>query len=76
MPYFIKIDTLAQVFSFDFCKIFKSTFLTEHVWATASRMCLKIWPYGKSYVSHLLKYIGLKDFRKILEHTFVRTLSP
>ena len=33
---FIKTETLAQVFSCEFCKISKSTFFTEHVWATAS----------------------------------------
>ena len=34
---FIKIETLAQVFSGEFCKISKNTFFTEHVWGTASR---------------------------------------
>ena len=33
---FIKIETLAQVFSYEFCEISKRTFFTEHVWATAS----------------------------------------
>ena len=33
---FIKTETLAQVFSCEFCEISKSTFFTEHVWATAS----------------------------------------
>ena len=32
---FIKIETLAQVFSCESCEISKSTFFTEHVWATA-----------------------------------------
>ena len=32
---FIKIETLAQVFSCEFCEISKNTFLTEHVWASA-----------------------------------------
>ena len=31
---FIKKDTLAQVFSYEFCEIFKNTFFTEHVRAT------------------------------------------
>ena len=34
---FIKKETLAQVFSCEFCEIFKNTFFTEHVWTTASR---------------------------------------
>ena len=32
---FIKKETLAQVFSCEFCKIFKNTFFTEHLWKTA-----------------------------------------
>ena len=33
---FIKKETLAQVFSCDFCEVFKNTFFTEHLWTTAS----------------------------------------
>ena len=33
---FIKKETLAQVFYYEFCKISKNTFYTEHLWATAS----------------------------------------
>ena len=33
---FIKKETLAQVFSCEFCKIFKNTFFTDHLWETAS----------------------------------------
>ena len=33
---FIKKETLAQVFSYEVCKISKNTFFTKHVWATAS----------------------------------------
>ena len=33
---FIKKETLAQVFSYEFCKIFKNTFFTEHFRTTAS----------------------------------------
>ena len=29
---FIKKETLAQVFSCEFCEIFKNTFFVEHVW--------------------------------------------
>ena len=32
---FIKIETLTQVFSCEFCEISKNTFFTEYVWATA-----------------------------------------
>ena len=33
---FIKKETLAQVFSYEFCEISKNTFLTKHLWTTAS----------------------------------------
>ena len=33
---FIKKETLALVFSSEFCKISKNTFFTEHLWMTAS----------------------------------------
>ena len=36
LQFYFKKETLAQVFSCEFCKISKNTFLTEHVWATAS----------------------------------------
>ena len=34
--FFYKKETLAQVFSGEFCEISKNTFFTEHLWATAS----------------------------------------
>ena len=33
---FIKRDTLKQVFSCEFCPIFKNTFFTEHLWVIPS----------------------------------------
>ena len=33
----LKKKTLAQVFSCEFCEIFKNTFFTEYLWATASK---------------------------------------
>ena len=33
---FVKKETVAQVFSCEFCEISKNTFFTEHLWATAS----------------------------------------
>ena len=34
----IKKETLAQVFSCEFCEISKKTFFTEHLWKTASKV--------------------------------------
>ena len=39
---FIKKEALAKVFSCEFRKISKSTFFTEHLWATASAPPMKI----------------------------------
>ena len=33
---FVKKETLAQVFSCEFCEISKNTFSTENLWTTAS----------------------------------------
>ena len=33
---YIKKETLAQVFSCEFCEASKNTFFTEHLWTTAS----------------------------------------
>ena len=35
---FIKKETMAQVFSCEFCEIPKNTFFQEHLWATASKI--------------------------------------
>ena len=40
---FIKKETLAQVFSCEFCEISKSTFFTQHFWTTASVNILYIF---------------------------------
>ena len=34
------LKTLAQVYSCEFCEISNNTFLTEHVWVTASTHCI------------------------------------
>ena len=36
--FFIKKETLAQVFLCEVCKVFKNTFLTDFLWTTASVM--------------------------------------
>ena len=33
---FVKKETLAHLFSCEFCEISKNTFFTEHLWTTAS----------------------------------------
>ena len=41
-----KKETLAQVLSCEFCEIFKNTFLTEHLWTTASESIAKYYIFG------------------------------
>ena len=40
---FIKKEALAQMFSCEFCEIFKNTFFTEHLWVTVSVIILEIF---------------------------------
>ena len=55
---FIKRENLAQMFCFEFCKIFKNTFFTKHLLTTASVMMKQ------------LEYIELLTFRWILFRNF------
>ena len=50
---FVKKDTLAQVFSSEFCEISKNTFFIEHLWATASVVTVK------QFIKTVLKKINL-----------------
>ena len=38
VSFLIKLEALAQVYSCEFCEISVSTFFTEHVWVTASKL--------------------------------------
>ena len=58
----IEKDTLAQVFSCEFCKISKSTFFTENIWVTAS---------GKYSFLHRLLH---KTLSRLLKEHAVSTL--
>ena len=51
---FIKIDTLAQVFSGEICEVSKNTFFTEHLWTTVF-MLFKNLPFCVGYW-HVLEY--------------------
>ena len=60
---FIKIETLAQVFSCEFCEISNNTFFTEHVWATASvlyRLSTLLDPDHKTATVFLIFHYSLK----------------
>ena len=51
----LKKEVLAQVFPCEFCKIFKNTFFTEHVWATAF-----------AHVMNLLLFLILESMNMIV----------
>ena len=59
---FIKMETLAQVLSCEFCKIYKNTFFTKHVWATASYLIYLLWM--KMVVKIITKIKGAYNFTK------------
>ena len=42
---FIKKETLAQIFSVEFCEISKNTFFPKHLWAIASHI-FKFYKYS------------------------------
>ena len=46
---FINQETLTQVFPCEFCKIFKNTFFTEHLWMVASGLLLLFFLFDLSY---------------------------
>ena len=48
---FIKKESLAQVISCEFCEISKTTFFTEHLWATVSVFYSFKWTYRGSDIT-------------------------
>ena len=40
---FIKKESLTQAFSYEFCKIFRNNFFTEHIQSTASEFCTEFF---------------------------------
>ena len=58
-----KKDTPIQVFSGEFCKIYKITFFTEHLCATASGLCIRLsstsfYQLCKFFIVMLIIYSG------------------
>ena len=68
---FIKKETLAQVFSWEFCEILKNTFFTEHFWATGSDVSYKIlvsqWLLRSPVFFRLPKGFTIKIFFRLFE---------
>ena len=59
---FIKQETMAQVFYCEFCKIPKSTFSTEDLWATASEFVTEMLIFTSSRSQMFFKISVLKNF--------------
>ena len=68
---FIKKETLAQVFSWEFCEILKNTFFTEHFRATGSDVSYKIlvsqWLLRSQVFFRLPKWFTIKIFFRLFE---------
>ena len=59
---FVKKSSPAQVFSCEFCEISKNTFLTEHLWATASRIDTETYlNTNEAYKALLERFLVLYD---------------
>ena len=75
------LETLAQVYSCEFCEISNNTFLTEHVWVTASTHCI-----SKSFTEQFLStWISFRSIHRMCSikkvllksfATFLRTHIP
>ena len=51
---FVKKETLTEVFSCEFCEIYKNTF-TEHFWATASKNASIFFQLFDPLVAHAIE---------------------
>ena len=64
---FIKKETLAQVFSCEFCEILKNTFFIEHLWTTASDFRPAIARGNAADIANGCQMINQSHLEKYLE---------
>ena len=60
----LKKETLAQMFSCEFCDISKNTFFTEHFWKTASEyivMAVVMIETGNNFSNEIIKLFKRND---------------
>ena len=57
----LKKETLAQVFSCEFCEIFKGTFFIEHLWAsTSDNAFIDILHYYSAPVKYIFRQVSVQ----------------
>ena len=73
---FLKKETLAQVFSCEFCEILKNTLLTEYLRWLILNMGLKLWghPFSKLNLQMIAK-AGSNENPIVIPSTYVQHLS-
>ena len=68
---FIKKDTLATMFSCEFCEIFQNTFITEHLWTTLSRFRIfLLHPFSFTYYIAVYKPEFVLIFRSLMRNVY------
>ena len=77
----LKRQTLAQVFSCEFCEISNNTYFTKHLWTTASDIVFEVCKdnlMSTSVICYqnisvvLSKFMGLRIDRKTDKNDFIR----
>ena len=70
---FIKIETLAQMFSCEFWEISKKTFFTEHLWTSASELYWFLNPMSNKLLKvddKSTKVLPYENTRAIVENVY------
>ena len=67
---FIKKETLAHVFSCEFCEISKNTFYKEHLWATASVQ--NVYYIKINLCSRYVNEMSIKCLKKYLSRNLLQ----
>ena len=72
---FFKKETLRQLFSSEFCEISKSTFFTEHIWATASKKELILHIIICHYLYFFKNFLHAMSLSWVIYQNFLHNFS-
>ena len=76
---FIKKETLEQVFSCEFCGIYKNTFFAERLWANGSIFCCNFTHLKSREISCKMwkacKYLSYCTWRCVINYYFFTVIS-